>query len=340
MAGPTRAEKKRRTRASALREVLAPEWCAWIAENVVRGVEAPDLVRGLVAAGVTRTLARRAVTEIRSSPALHAVVAAAGRERRLALLLRLRDELAEPRPRVIERRAKPPADEFYARYWAQNRPVVFTDATRGWKLWSPLDMKRLLGEQRIDIADGREGDPDYDMNLRAHTRRTTVGAFVDRVLTAGATNDFYLVANNHAMRRRGFERLLERIVVDETYFVPADVARGGSLWLGPKGTVTPLHHDTTNILFHQIHGRKQLTLVPPDDPVACAGARGFYASDQAWKKLRRSAMRVILEPGEALFLPAGWWHHVQSLDVSISFSLMCFRRPNAFDWYRPGFPAF
>lgn len=326
--------------------MLAPEWCAWIAENVVRGADRSSLVRTLVASDVPRALAQRAVKEIASSPALHAVAAARTRIRQLELLLCLRRALEEPVAQPIERRSKPSAAEFFDRYWAQNRPVVFTDATRGWRLWTPQDMKRILGDTRVEVTDGREGDPDYDMNTKAHTRKTTVAAFVDRVLAAGETNDFYLVANNHAMKRRGFDKLLERIVVDETYFDPALLPRGGvSLWLGPKGTVTPLHHDTTNILFHQIHGRKQMILVPPHEHLLLEGARGFYAADDpeqlekerrsAWKKL--AAVRVILEPGEALFLPAGWWHHVRSLDVSISLSLLAFRRPNAFDWYRPGF---
>lgn len=199
---------------------------------------------------------------------------------------------------------------------------------------------------RIEVTADRESDPDYDMRHRDHARRTTMAAFVDRVLAAGETNDFYLVANNKAMERRGMEKLLARIVVDDTWFDPARVRKGGaSLWLGPKGTVTPLHHDTTNILFHQIHGRKRFLLVPPDAAPAHEGARGFYAQDdpEALTPARRRAWKgvpitsVVLSPGEALFLPVGWWHHVRSLDVSISLSLMCFRRLNSFDWYRPGF---
>ena len=30
--------------------------------------------------------------------------------------------------------------------------------------------------------------------------------------------------------------------------------------------------------------------------------------------------RVVIQPGEMLFIPRGWWHHVRSLDKSISVS--------------------
>ena len=45
----------------------------------------------------------------------------------------------------------------------------------------------------------------------------------------------------------------------------------------------------------------------------------------------------VLEPGEALFIPAGWWHHVRALDVSISLGMNHFAKENDFDaWYTPG----
>ena len=31
-------------------------------------------------------------------------------------------------------------------------------------------------------------------------------------------------------------------------------------------------------------------------------------------------LEVVVEPGETMFLPLGWWHQVRSLDVSLSFS--------------------
>ncbi len=313
-------------------KALGAEWCAWIAENVADGIAPGVLVDALVEHGVPRALARRTVRDIATSPAMHAVVALRDRLRRRDLYARLRGELRGGA--TIERRTKPPAAEFFARYWANNEPVVFTDAAKGWRLWTPEDMKREVGDVVVRVTEGREGDPRYDENFRKHFKRTTIGRFVDRVLAAGETNDFYLVAHSKAMERPGMDRLLRRIVVDPGYFDP-DALRGAtSLWLGPKGTVTPLHHDTTNILFFQIHGRKELLLAPPYQAALSDRARGFYVEDDRDVAFER----VVLEPGEALFLPAGWWHEVRSLDVSISFSLLAFRRPNRFGWYRPGVP--
>ena len=123
---------------------------------------------------------------------MHGVAAMRARIRAHELRARLQGEHASEK---IERRKKPSVEEFYDRYWSASRPVVFTDATRGWKLWTPQTMKRLLGDRDVEITDDRESDPDYDANHVRHTKTTKLGAFVDRVLGAGKTNDFYLVAN-------------------------------------------------------------------------------------------------------------------------------------------------
>ncbi|MNY67216.1 Cupin superfamily protein [compost metagenome] len=38
----------------------------------------------------------------------------------------------------------------------------------------------------------------------------------------------------------------------------------------------------------------------------------------------------VLAPGEILFLPVGWWHFVEALDVSITVSATNFRWDNDF----------
>ncbi len=353
----TRGKTISRARPNAQHEVVSSEWCAWIAENVVRGVPSRAIVAELVTHDVPRALATRAVAEIRHSPALHGVAALLRARRAAELRARLVRTLAKAsappngtgasgvRPPEIERRRTPSATEFFDRYWARNVPVVFTDATKGWRLWTPRDMKRLVGDVEIMVTEGREADPRYDERFRAHAKKTRMGAFVDRVLAAPKTNDFYMVAQSRTMRRPDMRVLLDRIVVDEDLFDPATLDGGTSLWFGPKGTVTPLHHDGTNIFFAQIFGRKQFLLASPHEIDILESARGYYADlDPEAPDLERwpwwkdvTVHRVVLEPGEVLFLPVGWWHHVRSLDVSISLSLLNFRRPNRFQWYRPGF---
>ena len=119
-----------------------------------------------------------------------------------------------------------------------------------------------------------------------------------------------------------------------------------SLWFGPAGTFTPLHHDATNNLFCQIYGRKRVELISPLEPGLLDRLQGFYlnldppdAPLAGHPSLPEGARvyTVELAPGDALFIPVGWLHQVRSLDVSITLSMLAFPRPNAYRWYRPGF---
>nr|MDQ3369210.1 cupin-like domain-containing protein [Myxococcota bacterium] len=238
-------------------------------------------------------------------------------------------------------------EEFFRHYWAAHRPVVLTDATRSWpalRKWTPAFFKREFGKVTIEVTAGREADPHYDMNYRAHRRRLRMDRFIDQVLAAGTSNDLYLVSNNNTMKRPRFRALLDDVRPPRALFEPPRPT-ATSLWIGPAGTITPLHHDTTNILFCQIYGRKRIELVSPQETALLLDpVHGFYSPIELDRlavarhpALRQLAVKeVIVGPGDALFIPAGWWHRVSSLDVSISFSLLGFRRPNDFDWYRPG----
>ena len=101
-------------------------------------------------------------------------------------------------------------------------------------------------------------------------------------------------------------------------------------WLGPAGTVTPLHCDYDDNIFAQVLGTKRIFLAPPHhdvylytrqaNPVLYGAAFDPEHPDFERFPLARQAALVecIVEPGEMLYVPAGWYHQVRALTFSLS----------------------
>jgi hypothetical protein len=122
------------------------------------------------------------------------------------------------------------------------------------------------------------------------------------------------------------------------YFTKPSAPR---IWLGPKGTVTPLHCDYDDNLFAQLWGSKRFVLFPPhhDDflytrainPALFGSAFDPDAPDFERLPLARQAtpLECVVRAGELLYLPAGWFHHVRALEFSLSANLWTKDRPLA-----------
>jgi hypothetical protein len=324
----------------------------WIVDNLLAGVTREDLIATLMAERVPRHIARAEVEAIAGSPSLVACRRLQERARQLEMVISLRRTLAglAPHAREVERRPRVSADEFFEHYYAAQKPVVLTDVVPSWPAygrWSPEYFKQALGHVEVEIVSGRDRDPDCDRNFDQHRETTTMAAYVDRIMAAGTSNDIYMIAHNRNMERAGLAPLFEDVVVDQGIFDPGELRGGVTLWFGPAGTITPLHHDPTSILFCQLHGKKRVVLIAPWELSLLDQARGYYSAldmdDPATlSELARAGVSVLdieLAAGEALFIPVGFWHYVKALEVSITFSLLNFRQPNSFDWYKPGVMA-
>ena len=107
------------------------------------------------------------------------------------------------------------------------------------------------------------------------------------------------------------------------------------LLVGQKGNTTPCHYDEQQNLFAQLHGAKRVILFSPADfgclypfpmhhPCDRQSQVDLYAPDLSRFPRFRAArpLEAILQPGEVLYLPQYWWHHIENLDeacVSLNF---------------------
>ena len=112
------------------------------------------------------------------------------------------------------------------------------------------------------------------------------------------------------------------------------------IWVGSGGCITPLHFDAWHGVLCQVRGRKRVTMFSPDD------TENMYPHKQEDGKMNMHTSKLVLEklsdpayiaeyprakeltpwvcdlgPGDALYIPPFWWHHVESLDPSISVPL-------------------
>lgn len=126
-----------------------------------------------------------------------------------------------------------------------------------------------------------------------------------------------------------------------------------NIWMGIPPTYTPLHRDPNPNLFVQLAGRKLVRLLPPDagmrvfsrvrmelgqstGRVAAAfrgeemmqGRERPLLEEAVWgDRVESPALRqeagyeAVLEAGDGLFIPKGWWHSIKGVGEGITASV-------------------
>ena len=224
-------------------------------------------------------------------------------------------------------------------------PVVIEGLARDW----PLVAKGLEGSataiaylKSFDVGMpvvGYSGPPEIDgrffyndeltgMNFEAE--RVPLGDFLDRI-AAGieeASAPALYIGSTDVDRYLPGLRAENDLGLD-----PAQLGGASplvSIWIGNR-TVASAHYDMSNNLACSLVGRRRFTLFPPEQvgnlyPGPLEPTPGgqvvsmvdFKAPDldryPGFAEAMAQAQVAELEPGDVLFYPALWWHHVEALD--------------------------
>jgi len=233
------------------------------------------------------------------------------------------------------------SDEFLDHFYAPSRPALIAGEVAGWPVierWTPEYLAQTIGNAEIEYQGGRSDSADFELNKDQHKRTLPFRRFIELATDESAGNDLYITAYNSARNTDALAPLQAELGSLDKYLTQAP----GMMWIGPKGTFTPLHHDLTNNLLVQLVGTKRLHLLPPGETGKLYNHRHVFSEVHDITDPRQiqrcplasdaRAVEIVLNPGDALFIPVGWWHQVRSETFSVMMTYTNFIWPN--DAYR------
>jgi len=226
-------------------------------------------------------------------------------------------------------------EDFRAGYYDPMKPLVITDLSKQWPAyhkWNWDYFQQVVGNVEVGVYNNIKSDAYTPVNKADGYMK--FGEYLDMVKKGPVGLRIFLF--NIFQHAPG-------IVSDFTW--PEDLLKGfvkryPMLFVGGEGSVTHMHFDIdlSHILHTQFAGRKRVLLFPheeqhrlyrkPYEVLSFANFENYADPDSskldtekfpAIEKAR--GYEVILNHGDTLFMPAGYWHHMEYLDSGFAMSL-------------------
>ncbi|XP_033754719.1 bifunctional peptidase and arginyl-hydroxylase JMJD5-like [Pecten maximus] len=254
----------------------------------------------------------------------------------------------------IKRVSCPSMELFRKEYLYTKQPVIITNAMSHWpamnnRRWSLNYLRKIAGYRTVPIEIGSKYTDD-----KWTQKLMTVSEFIDQFLTIETSN----VKTDKGSRLKQDEpigylaqhQLFNQIPeLQDDIVIPDYCLLGGTgseysntsdedvedvdinAWFGPKGTISPLHHDPKENFLAQVVGRKYIRLYSEAMTPYLYPHDGFMDNTSrvdvenpdyvTFPRFKNATYQdCVLNEGEMLFIPRKCWHFVKSLSVSFSVS--------------------
>ena len=234
-------------------------------------------------------------------------------------------------------------DEFARRFEMNLAPVVISDDSRNWpaaQKWDSDYLRNKIGTHHIKVGDLECSFNEF-MDIVENSTTENPAPYLKEVSISGEFPELLpdLFPSMHCVQRN---RLTHPMMSDHIIGKHGRSHGYPELLVGSVGGQFPgLHYDVyhMNACVTQIVGDKEFMLFPPDqsrylyidsDRSNFSNIPNAFSVDLEQYPLFAEAEchRVIVNPGETIFVPAGWWHVTRMLNTSIAVSFSTVTRSN------------
>ena len=225
------------------------------------------------------------------------------------------------------------------------KPLVFRGLIGTWPMlkFTVSDWKNLFGENllecRVGKKDVKSDEPQWER--QSCNVKCTYDEFIKWSENCGGGNinelsgletSKHFLYYGYKYMKDTFDPEVLQLTNWKAFGYPERNGADSTFWLGTAGAHTPCHYDTYGVnLVAQLSGRKRWILYPPEDSNFLQPTRIPYEESSVYSRINFEKWAgtvpniegthphvVELVPGDVLFVPRHWWHHVRNEELSVS----------------------
>lgn len=221
---------------------------------------------------------------------------------------------------------------FKKEFYEPAIPVVIKKLSHDWPAYTKWNwdyFKQLVGDKKVPLYNNVKSDAYTPINKADDYK--TFGEYIDMISEGPAGWRIFLFnIFDHA------PQLIEDFTWPE-YLMKGFVKKYPMLFTGGATSITHMHFDIdmSHIIHTQFAGRKRVLMFPfkeqhklyrkPFEVLSLADFSNYYDREPDYTQFPALKLAegydFILQPGDTLFMPAGYWHHMEYLDSGFAMSL-------------------
>ncbi|KAG0626217.1 hypothetical protein M758_2G111700 [Ceratodon purpureus] len=259
------------------------------------------------------------------------------------------------RTRPIPVCVAPTVEEFVNGCYQAQTPMVIRGAMETWasRKWTPESLKEKFGHLNVPVElgfwkeeEGRYGDY-RDLYQESITHAGSKEYFMaHQPMSLTDFIDIFMCKREDSssppplIGYMAQHQLLTEVpgmandIPDPDYVKAQRAVYQRNIWLGPAGTISPLHFDPYHNILAQIWGTKHIRLYAPEESsrlypftssmflrnTSQLNPEDLNASKK-WPEFEKAQhWDCELRAGEMLYIPLKWWHYVRAVSNSLSAS--------------------